>query len=102
MDIINYFALSRLYHYRRKQRKKVYVVAELGGLQREGKIIKENEEYLWLIEFYPYDDGHVMEKGGRVYMSIREFDIHPVDQQEFEDHLRALYDEYGELYAPNI
>ncbi len=96
MDIIDYFALERLYRERRKQRKKVYVVAQVGGLQREGKIIKEHEGR-WLIEFFPYEQGEVLENGGRMYLNIRDFDIHPVDQQEFDEHLRALYEEYGEL-----
>jgi hypothetical protein len=95
MDIIDYFALERLYRERRKQRKKVYVVAAVAGLQREGKIIKEIDGR-WLIEFLPYDDGAVLENGGRIYMSIREFEIHPVDRQQFEEFLRVLMDEYGD------
>jgi hypothetical protein len=96
MDIIDYFALERLYRERRRVRKKVYVVAEIAGVKREGKIIKENEGR-WLIEFYPYEDNDILMRGGRMYMSIREFDIHPVDRQEFEEYLQALYEEYGDL-----
>jgi hypothetical protein len=95
VDIIDYFALERLYRERRRQRQKVYVVAEIAGLQREGKIIKEIDGR-WLIEFLPYEDGEVMENGGRIYMSIRDFEIHPVDRQHFEEYWRALMDEYGD------
>ncbi len=96
MDIIDYFALERMYRERRKLRKKVYVIAEIGGLRREGKIIKEAEGR-WLIDFYPYEDekGERMERGGRMYLNIREFDIHPIDRQEFDIYVEALYDEYG-------
>jgi hypothetical protein len=93
MDIIDYFALERMYRERRKVRQKIYVIAELGGLQREGKIIKEHEGR-WLIEFYPYEDGDHLERGGRVYMSIRDFDIHPIDRQVFEQYVEVLYNEY--------
>lgn len=96
MDIIDYFALERLYRERRRHRQKVFVVAELGGLHREGKIIKENDGR-WLIEFYPYEDPATMEPGGRLYMGIREFDIHPVDQQQFQEYLDALHEEYGDF-----
>ncbi|MBC8098291.1 MAG: hypothetical protein H7Y11_02510 [Armatimonadetes bacterium] len=96
MDIIDYFALERMYRERRKVRQKVYIVTTLGGLQREGKIIKE-QDGRWLIEFLPYDQGKVLVPGGRLYMSIREFDIHPVDRQVFDVYLAALYDEYSDL-----
>lgn len=96
MDIIDYFALERLVRERRKHRQKVYVVAEVGGLKREGKIIKENEG-LWLVDLYPYEEGDTRERGGRVYMSIRDFEIHPVDRQQFEEYLEALYDEYADV-----
>lgn len=95
MDIIDYFALERMYRERRKVRQKVYIVAEVGGLQREGKIIKEAEGR-WLIEFYPYENGERFERGGRLYMSIRDFDIHPIDRQIFEQYVEALYNEYGQ------
>lgn len=94
MDIIDYFALERLVRERRRVRQKVYIVAEINGLKREGKIIRENEGR-WLIEFYPYEEGDVLERGGRLYMSIRDFDIHPVDRQQFEEYLEALYDDYN-------
>lgn len=96
MDIINYFALERLVRERRKVRQKVYVIAEINGLNREGKIIKEYEGR-WLVEFFPYEEGDTLERGGRAYMSIRDFDIHPVDRQQFEEYLEALYDEYGDI-----
>lgn len=96
MDIIDYFALERMYRERRKIRQKVYVIAEVGGLQREGKIIKEIDGR-WLIEFFPYEENDHLESGGRAYMSIRDFDIHPVDRQIFEEYLSALYEEYGDL-----
>lgn len=96
MDIIDHFALERLYRERRRLRQKVYVVAQMGGLQREGKIIKESEGR-WLIELYPYDDGNLRENGGRVYMSIRDFEIHPVDRQEFEVYLENLHEEFDLL-----
>jgi hypothetical protein len=95
MDIIDYFALERMYRERRKVRQKVYIIAELGGIQREGKIIKENEGR-WLIEFYPYEDSDRFERGGRLYMSIRDFDIHPIDRQIFQQYIDALYNEYGQ------
>ena len=96
MDIIDYFALERMYRERRRLRQKVYVIADLGGLQREGKIIKE-QDGRWLIEFFPYEAGETLVPGGRLYMSIRDFEIHPVDRQVFEEYLSALYDEYGDL-----
>lgn len=96
MDIIDYFALERMYRERRRQRKKVYVIAEVGGLMREGKILKENEGR-WLVEFYPYEEGMIKLRGGRRYLSIRDFNIHPVDQQFFEKYLEDLYEEYGDL-----
>jgi hypothetical protein len=96
MDIIDYFALERLYRERRRQRQKVYITAVVGGLMREGKILKEDEGR-WLVEFYPYEDGETLLRGGRRYLSIRDFEIHPVDQQEFQEYLDALYSEYGDL-----
>lgn len=96
MEIIDYFALERMYRERRKMRQKVYIVAEIGGLQREGKIIKE-QDGRWLIEFLPYEERDRLEPGGRLYMSIRDFDIHPVDRQIFEEYLIVLYDEYGDI-----
>jgi hypothetical protein len=96
MDIIDYFALERMYRERRKMRQKVYIVAEVGGIQREGKIIKE-QDGRWLIEFFPYEEHDRLEPGGRLYMSIRDFDIHPVDRQVFEEYLSVLYDEYGDI-----
>lgn len=95
MDIIDYFALERLYRERRKVRQKVYVMAELGGLQREGKIIKE-QDGRWLIEFFPYEAPDRLEPGGRMYMGIRDFEIHPVDRQIFDEYVQALYDEYSD------
>jgi hypothetical protein len=93
MDIIDYFALERLVRDRRRQRQRVYVIAEINGLKREGKIIKEHQG-LWLIDFYPYEQGEIRERGGRAYMSIREFEIHPVDHQQFAEYLEALYNEH--------
>lgn len=94
MDIIEYFALERMVSQRRKLRQKVYIIADINGLKREGKIIRENEGR-WLIEFFPYEEGDILERGGRLYMSIRDFDIHPVDQQQFEEFLQAFYDDYN-------
>ena len=92
MDIIDYFALERLYLDRRRRRQKVYVVAQIDGIPREGKILKENEGR-WLIEFYPYEDAEHFVSGERIYLTIREFEIHPVDKQIFEQHLEAIYRE---------
>jgi hypothetical protein len=92
MDIIDYFALERLYIERRRRRKKVYVTAIVEGFQREGKILKENEGR-WLIEFLPYEDDEHFMSGVRLYMTIRDFEIHPIDKQIFEQHLKDIYKE---------
>ena len=96
MDIIHYFALDQLVRERRQFRQKVYVVAELNGIRREGKIIREREGR-WLIEFYPVDVDGLTERTTRRYMSLRDFEVHPVDKQVFEEHVNALYDAYSDL-----
>lgn len=96
MDIIHYFALDQLVRERRQLRQKVYVVADLNGTRREGKIIKERDGR-WLIEFYPVDVDGLTERTTRRYMSLRDFEVHPVDKQIFEEHVNALYDAYSDL-----
>lgn len=96
MDIIHYFALDQLVRERRQFRQKVYVMAELNGIQREGKIIKEREGR-WLIEFFAVDVDGLTARTTRCYMSLHDFEVHPVDKQIFEDHVNALYDAYGDL-----
>ncbi len=92
MDIIDYFALERLYLERRRRRQKVHVVAQIDGFPREGKLLKEHEGR-WLIDFYPYEDEERFIPGERIYLTIREFEIHPIDQQIFNQHLEAIYQE---------
>jgi hypothetical protein len=94
MDILHYFALDQLYRERRRLRQKVYVVAELRGVRREGKIIKERDGR-WLIEFFPEETDGVIERTARRYLSVREFEVHPVDQQQFDDYIQTLHDIYS-------
>ncbi|GEM_PF-2395151 len=94
MDILHFFALDQLYRERRRLRQKVYVVAEFGGTRREGKIIKERDGR-WLIEFFPQEADGVVERTSRKYLSLREFEVHPVDQQQFDNYIQALYDTYS-------
>jgi len=94
MDILHFFALDQLYRERRRLRQKVYVVAELGGTHREGKIIKERDGR-WLIEFFPLESDGVVERTSRKYLSLREFEVHPIDQQQFDEYIQALYDIYS-------
>lgn len=94
MDILHFFALDQLYRERRRLRQKVYVIAELGGTRREGKILKERDGR-WLIEFFPLETDGIVARTSRHYLSIREFEVHPVDQQQFEDYIRTLNDIYS-------
>lgn len=94
MDILHYFALDQLYRERRRLRQKVYVVAELGGMRREGKIIKERDGR-WLIEFFPLELDGVVERTARRYLSLRDFEVHPVDQQQFDEYIKTLHDIYS-------
>lgn len=95
MDILHYFALDQLYRERRRLRQKVYVVADFGGVRREGKIIKERDGR-WLIEFFPLEtDAGVIQRTARRYLSLREFEVHPVDQQQFDEYIQTLYDIYS-------
>jgi hypothetical protein len=96
MDIIHYFALDQLVRERRRYRKKVYVVADVNGARREGKIIREREGR-WLIEFYPVEVDGLTERTTRRYLSLRDFEIHPVDKTQFQEHVDALYDAYSDL-----
>lgn len=93
MDILHYFALDQLYRERRRLRQKVYVVAEIDGVRREGKIIKERDGR-WLIEFFPQETNGLVECTARRYLSVRDFEVHPVDQQQFDEYIRTLHDYY--------
>lgn len=94
MDILHYFALDQLFRERRKLRQKVYVVADVMGTPREGKILRERNGR-WLIEFFPTEINGLVARTARRYLSIREFEIHPVDQQQFQEYIKALQDIYS-------
>lgn len=96
MDIIHYFALDQLVRERRRSRQKVYVVAELDGARREGKIIRERDGR-WLVEFFADEFDGQLARTTRRYLSLRDFEIHPVDKKQFQDHVEALYDAYSDL-----
>lgn len=93
MDILHYFALDQLFRERRKVRQKVYVVADLMGTRREGKILREKGGR-WLVEFFPAEVDGVVVQTARRYLSLREFEIHPVDQQKFQEYIQTLQDIY--------
>ena len=96
MDIINYFALDQLLRERRRCRQKVYVVADLNGTRREGKILRERDGR-WLIEFFPVEVAGLVERSVRRYLSLRDFEIHPVDKKQFQEHVDTLYEAYSDL-----
>jgi hypothetical protein len=96
MDIIHYFALDQLVRERRRNRRKVYVIADMNGTRREGKIIREREGR-WLVEFFPVELDGLVERTMRCYLSLREFEIHPVDKTQFQEHVDALFDAYSDL-----
>ena len=74
----------------------MYVVAELNGTHREGKILREREGR-WLIEFFPVEVDGLVERTTRRYLSLRDFEVHPVDKTQFQEHVDALYEAYSDL-----
>lgn len=96
MDIIQYFALEQMVRERRRRRQKVFVTAEIDGAQREGKIIREKEGR-WLIEFFAGEVNGRFNSTLRRYLGLREFSIHPIDYQQFQQHIEAIYDSYNDL-----
>lgn len=92
MNIVHYIALDQLVRDRRRGQRKVYVIADVNGAQREEKFIRKRDGRC-LIEFFPVEFEGPVARSTRRYLSLHEFDI----ETKLLDYVDAFYDAYSDL-----